>query len=101
MDARWIRRGGWVLALALLAGSAACGRDQLLDPTSGRTPPERPAATLNPACDPGLGGSTHVDSITAAQSWSRTGNPHRVNQTIHVEGAGVLTLGPGVLVCFG
>ncbi|HVG44356.1 MAG TPA: right-handed parallel beta-helix repeat-containing protein [Longimicrobium sp.] len=88
-----------MLAVALLAGSAACGRDQPLGP--GRAVPERPAGTLSPACDPGLGGVTHVDSVKAAETWSRSGNPHHVDQTIHVEGAGVLTLAPGVLVCFG
>ena len=97
--ARRSRLAGRVLAAALLAGSAACDRDQPLGP--GRAAPERPSATLNPACDPGLGGLTHVDSVTAAETWSRAGNPHHVDQAIHVEGAGVLTLAPGVLVCFG
>jgi hypothetical protein len=101
---RVARRGGHagrVLAVALLAGSAACGRDQPLASGHGRAAPGGPSATLSPACDPGLGGVTHVDSVTAAETWSRTGNPHRVDQTLHVEGAGVLTLAPGVLVCFG
>jgi hypothetical protein len=91
-------RRGCVLALVLLA---ACGSEPPMAPGGGRTAPSAPLATLNPACDPGLGGQTHVDSVTSAQTWSRTGNPHHVDQPIHVEGSGVLTLAPGVLVCFG
>ena len=90
-------------SIALFAGSifmAGCGRDQPLSPGV-RAAPDHPAATLSPACDPSLGGQTHVDSVTSAQTWSRAGNPHHVDQPIHVEGSGVLTLAPGVLVCFG
>ncbi|MFL5384165.1 MAG: right-handed parallel beta-helix repeat-containing protein [Longimicrobiaceae bacterium] len=94
---RVIRRSR-VLALALLAALGACGRDQPLAP---RAAPRAPVATLNPACDAGLGGQTHADSVTAAATWSRAGSPHRVDVPVHVEGAGVLTLEPGVLVCFG
>ena len=93
-----LRISGSMLAAMLIA---ACGRDQPLATTDGRAAPERPSATLIPACDPGLGGVTHTDSVTAAETWSRAGNPHRVDQPIHVEGSGVLTLAPGVLVCFG
>src|SRR3954465_4824888 len=91
-----------LLTVTLAAGSislAGCGDDQPLG--SGRATPGHPSATLSPACDPGLGGQTHVDSVTSAQTWSRAGSPHRVNQPIHVEGAGVLTLEPGVRICFG
>jgi hypothetical protein len=97
------RFAGWVLAMAPLALVAALGgcSEQILDPTSGRTAPEGPSRSLSPACDPGLGGSTHLDSIASAATWSRAGNPHRVDQLIHIEGSGVLTLEPGVLVCFG
>jgi len=90
------------LLLALLSGSLslhACGRDQPLAPA--RAAPRHPSATLSPACDPGLGGQTHVDSVTSAQTWTRAASPHRVNQPIHIEGSGVLTLEPGVRVCFG
>lgn len=90
------------VAAALLAlGLGACVRDQPLHPREVRTAPERPSLTLNPACDPGLGGQTHADSVLAAESWSRTGNPHRVDEFIHIQGSGVLTLQPGVFVCFG
>jgi len=97
------RSAGWVLAMAPLALVASLGgcSEQILDPTSGHAAPEGPSRSLSPACDPGLGGSTHVDSIASAATWSRAGNPHRVDQLIHIEGSGVLTLEPGVLVCFG
>ncbi len=96
------RAAGRLLAVALLAaGLAACGHDQPLAPESGRTTPGRPAHTLNPACDPGLGGTTHSDSVVAPETWSRANNPHRVNVWVTIKSAGVLTLEPGVLVCFG
>ena len=91
--------GGILLAALLAAALAACARDQPVGPE--RAAPDRPSLALNPACDPGLGGQTHTDSVLAAETWSRAGNPHRVNGLIHVHGAGVLTLQPGVLVCFG
>src|SRR5262245_8052048 len=90
-------------SLALVAGTiclAGCDGDQPLS-LSRRATPNGPAATVSPACDPGLGGQTHVDSVTSAQTWTRANSPHRVNVAIHVEGSGVLTLQPGVLVCFG
>ena len=91
-----------MLAVALLAaGLGACVRDQPLEPRGARGAPDRPSLTLNPACDPGLGGQTHTDSVLAPVTWSRGANPHRVDTSIHIEGAGVLTLQPGVLVCFG
>jgi hypothetical protein len=100
--ARRPRIAAGVLAAALLAAAAAlaaCERDQPTGP--GRAAPERPSLTLNAACDPGLGGQTHVDSVTSPETWSRADNPHHVGGDIYIEGAGVLTLEPGVLVCFG
>jgi phage gp46-like protein len=95
------RHVGRILTVLLLAGAAltACERGQPVGPD--RAAPDRPSLALNPACDAGLGGVTHTDSVLAAETWSRADNPHRVNQLIHVHGAGVLTLQPGVLVCFG
>ncbi|HYW13120.1 MAG TPA: right-handed parallel beta-helix repeat-containing protein, partial [Longimicrobium sp.] len=87
---------------ALLAAGAvlgACVDGQPVGPRGAA--PDRPSLTLNPACSPGLGGVTHTDSVLAAETWSRANNPHRVNTSINIEGAGVLTLEPGVLVCFG
>jgi hypothetical protein len=98
------RLAGRVAAVALLATGAAleaCGRDQPLAPGSQRAAPDGPSRSINPACDPGLGGVTHADSVLTPETWSRGGNPHRVDQFINIEGAGVLTLGPGVRVCFG
>lgn len=87
------------LAMALLAaGLAACSRDQPMAPEAA---PGRPAHTLNSLCDPGLGGVTHTDSIVAPATWTRANNPHRVNVWILIKRTGVLTLDPGVLVCFG
>jgi len=101
-DASPRRAAGRLVAVALLAaGLAACGRDQPMAPGTGRTAPGQPSHTLNPVCDPGLGGVTHTDSIVAPETWNRTGNPHRVNAWILIKGAGVLTLEPGVLVCAG
>jgi len=101
-DARARRAAGRLVAMALLAvGLLACAGDQPMAPATGRTAPGPPSHTLNPACDPGLGGTTHTDSILAPQTWSRAGNPHRVNAWILIKGAGVLTLEPGVLVCAG
>jgi hypothetical protein len=89
-----------VLAAALLAAAlAACVRDQPTEPSVAA--PAGPSLSLNPVCDPGLGGQTHTDSVLAAETWTRASNPHRVNQPIYIHGAGVLTLQPGVLVCFG
>ena len=95
------RLTGIALLAVLLAGATltACGRDQPAGPE--RAVPGRPSLTLNPACDPGLGGQTHTDSVLAAETWTRASNPHRVDGFIHIEGSGVLTLQPGVLVCFG
>jgi hypothetical protein len=92
---------GRVLAALLLAGTGmgACERAEPAGPD--RAVPDRPSLALNPACDPGLGGQSHSDSVLAAETWNRAGNPHRVNQLVHIHGAGVLTLQPGVLVCFG
>ncbi|HEX5871445.1 MAG TPA: hypothetical protein VFY65_13550, partial [Longimicrobium sp.] len=89
-----------VLAVALLAagaGLAACARDAV---GPGLATPRGPSFTLNPACDPGLGGVTHTDSVLAPETWTRANNPHRVDTFVSIEGAGVLTLQPGVLVCF-
>jgi hypothetical protein len=101
-DAPRSRLTGRILVVALLATGAAlnaCERGEFVGP--GLAAPERPSLALNPACDPGLGGQAHTDSVLAAETWSRAANPHRVNQVIYVHGAGVLTLQPGVLVCFG
>lgn len=93
-------RFGLALALALLSAAAgACADTSAVGPD--RAAPDRPSLTLNPACDPGLGGQTHTDSVLAAETWSRANNPHRVGGVIYIHGAGVLTLQPGVLVCFG
>lgn len=86
--------------LGLCAALGACVRDQPLAPGSERAAPGGPSRTLNPVCAPGLGGQTHSDSILAPETWSRNDNPHRVDQVIYIHGAGVLTLQPGVLVCF-
>lgn len=85
--------------LVTAATLAACAGDEPAGP--GRRAPDAPSLTLNPACDPGLGGQTHTDSVLAPQTWTRANNPHRVDGWIHIEGSGVLTLQPGVLVCFG
>ncbi|HEU0302601.1 MAG TPA: right-handed parallel beta-helix repeat-containing protein [Longimicrobium sp.] len=85
-----------LLAAAVLA---ACERAQPVGPD--RAAPDAPSLTLNPACDPGLGGTTHTDSVLAPETWARANNPHRVNTFINIEGSGVLTLQPGVIVCFG
>jgi hypothetical protein len=103
-DPRATRRSslsGGILLAALLAGAAlnACARDQPVGPD--RVAPDRPSLALNPACDPGLGGQTHTDSVLAPETWGRANNPHRVDEPIYIHGAGVLTLQPGVLVCFG
>ncbi|HEU0302602.1 MAG TPA: right-handed parallel beta-helix repeat-containing protein [Longimicrobium sp.] len=96
--ARSGRLGHAMTIAALAAALAACDRSQPVAPE--RAAPDAPSLTLNPACDPGLGGTTHLDSILAPETWSRANNPHRVYTSIHIEGAGVLTLQPGVLVCF-
>ncbi|HEV3050846.1 MAG TPA: hypothetical protein VGX50_11075, partial [Longimicrobium sp.] len=102
-DLRSTRRSplteGILIAALLAAALTACERAQPTDPD--RAAPNRPSLALNPACDPGLGGQTHTDSVLGPETWSRAGNPHRVNTLIHIEGSGVLTLQPGVLVCFG
>jgi hypothetical protein len=92
---------GILIAALLAAGAAvsACERGQPTDPE--RAAPDRPSLALNAACDPGLGGVTHTDSILATATWAAAGNPHRVDQLIHIEGAGSLRLTPGALVCFG
>ncbi|HYR09349.1 MAG TPA: hypothetical protein VEQ60_16310, partial [Longimicrobium sp.] len=90
-----------MLAAALLAGSAglaACARDAV-GPDG--AVPDGPSLTLNAACDSGLGGVVHNDSVLAPETWTRANNPHRVDTFVSIEGAGVLTLQPGVLVCFG
>jgi hypothetical protein len=92
---------GRVLAVALLAGGAAlgaCVQDQPVGPE--RAALDRPSLALNPACA-GSGGQTHVDSVNGAATWGPSGNPHRVDQLIHIEGAGSLRLSAGTLVCFG
>jgi hypothetical protein len=98
-----IERGRLVSLTAVLllaAGSGACS-DQPTEPGGARAAADRPSFTLNPACDPGLGGVTHSSPVLGAETWSRASNPHRVNVVINVAGGGVLTLAPGVLVCFG
>lgn len=99
----YVRRGRLIaraLTVALLAGAAlgACVRDQPTGPEGARAVPDRPSFTLNPACDPGLGGVTHSDTIRTAVTWARADNPHIV-WDLSVTGAGHLTLEPGVLVC--
>jgi hypothetical protein len=84
-----------VMAAAVLG---ACEGGPPLGPD--RAAPERPLLTLNPVCA-GSGGQTHTDSITSSATWGPAGNPHRVNQLIHIEGAGSLRLAAGALVCFG
>ena len=94
------RLTGVMLTGLLLAGATlnACDRGGLTGPE--RAAPERPVLALNPACA-GSGGQTHADSVKTAVTWSQAGNPHRVNQLIHIEGAGSLRLTAGTLVCFG
>ncbi|HST59488.1 MAG TPA: right-handed parallel beta-helix repeat-containing protein [Longimicrobium sp.] len=90
------------LALALFAGATAAGACMDSGPAGPESAaPDRPSLALNPACDPGLGGQTHADSVLAPETWSRTDNPHRVDEVIYIHGAGILTLQPGVQVCFG
>src|SRR5688500_16610441 len=95
------RLTGVRLIALLLAGAAlgACVRDQPVGPE--RAAPDRPSLAVNPACA-GSGGQTHVDSVKTAVTWGSGGNPHRVNQLIHIDGGtGSLRLTAGVLVCFG
>jgi len=95
-----VKRAFVMAACAVLAG---CVPDNPLQPGRGRVAaPHGPAFTLNPACDPGLGGQTHLeDSIKTPVTWTRANNPHRVEAPLFVSGAGRLTLEPGVVVCFG
>lgn len=93
------RPAGRLLAIALLAGGLAACSDPMTQPGE-RAVPDGPSMTLNPACHPGLGGVTHSDSVLAPETWSRADNPHRVNSVLPIQGAGVLTLAPGVVVCF-
>jgi hypothetical protein len=93
------RRARGVLAGVLLLAAAACAVDESVGPT--RSAPDAPSLTLNPACDPGLGGQTHTDSILVNTTWTPAGNPHHVDQLIHISGAVWLKLDPGTLVCFG
>lgn len=89
-----------VLKAALLAvGLAACA-DQPLASGGGRAA-AGPSMTLNAACDTALGGQVHTAPILTPETWSRANNPHRVNALLNVAGSGVLTIAPGVLVCFG
>ena len=92
---------GILLAALLAAGAvlAACEHGQPLEPD--RAAPDRPSLALNPACAPWLGGQTHTDSILVNTTWTPAGNPHRVDQLIHIEGTAWLKLDPGTLVCFG
>jgi hypothetical protein len=97
------RLAGRVLIVALLAGAAlgACSRDQPTGPEGARAVPDGPSFTLNPACDPGLGGVIHSDTVHTAVTWARADNPHFVYSALSVTGAGHLTLEPGVIVCAG
>ncbi|HEX5872933.1 MAG TPA: hypothetical protein VFY65_21020, partial [Longimicrobium sp.] len=100
-DPRRNRLPGIALLAALLGGAAlaACEHGQPLEPD--RAAPDRPSLALNPACAPWLGGQTHTDSILVNTTWTPAGNPHRVDQLIHIEGTAWLKLDPGTLVCFG
>ena len=94
---RWIRAG--VLAGAFIA-TAACGRDGPLDPGGRALPPDGPSRLLNPLCA-GTGGTTHAGgSITTAQTWAASGNPHRVTGMVTLASGSQLTLQPGVIACF-
>ncbi|SOD02621.1 Right handed beta helix region [bacterium JGI 053] len=85
--------------VAACAVLAACAADNPVQP-SGLATLRGPAAVLNPACDPGLGGQTHSESsISSPVTWTRASNPHRVSADILVTSR--LTLEPGVVVCFG
>lgn len=89
-----------MLAGVLLAGAlSAC--DAPTDPGSG-APAQAggPSLLIAPGCG-GTGGQTHAGTtITAPQTWTRASSPHRVTGSIWVSTGGVLTLQPGVIVCF-
>jgi hypothetical protein len=90
-----------ILTAVLIAVVALSACDSGQPTAPDRAVPERPSLALNPACDPGLGGQAHTDSILVNTTWTPAGNPHRVDQLIHIEGTAWLKLDPGTLVCFG
>jgi hypothetical protein len=90
-----------VLAVSLLAAALAGCTDQPVEPGDTRAAPAGPSLTLNAACDTALGGQVHTAPIITSETWSRANNPHRVNALLNVAGSAVLTIAPGVLVCFG
>jgi hypothetical protein len=93
---RWTR----ILLVGVGIVMAGCGRDAPLHPRDAARPPDRPSALLNPLCA-GTGGTTHTaGSISTAVTWAASGNPHRVTGMITLNPGGLLTVQPGVIVCF-
>jgi hypothetical protein len=88
-------------AAALLAGAVLGGCDAPTTPgRHAATPTGGPSMLITPECA-GTGGQVHPGgSITTAQTWSRSGSPHRVTGNIVVSPGGRLTIAPGVTVCF-
>ena len=83
---------------AAAAVLAACS-DMPLHPERAAAP-DGPSMLLNPLCA-GSGGTTHsFATITTAQQWHASGNPHRVTGPQEIRTGGSLRLRPGVLVCF-
>lgn len=93
------RRSLALPALLLFATLAACTGDTPLQPDRAATP-GAPSMLLNPLCA-GSGGTTHASAtLTSAEHWYASGNPHRVTGSQVISTGGSLRIHPGVLVCF-
>ena len=45
------------------------------------------------------GGTTHGGTVSASDTWTKSGSPHFVTSSLTVQGPAVLTIQPGALVC--
>ncbi|WP_420125288.1 right-handed parallel beta-helix repeat-containing protein [Longimicrobium sp.] len=86
----------FLIASALLVG---CDAPTVTESGPSATP-NGPSMLITPACA-GSGGQTHAaTTITTAQRWTRATSPHRVMGGIYVNTGGLLTIEPGVVICF-
>jgi hypothetical protein len=98
-ERRKIARLAVVPFLAVTALLGGCDAPTVAENGATATP-SGPSMLITAECA-GSGGQTHAaTTITTAQRWTRATSPHRVKGWIFVNTGGLLTIEPGVVICF-
>lgn len=88
-------------ACAWDASSEGIGSQHTIKATARDASDNTTSKTITITIAAGSGGATHHNvDIWADETWSPSGNPHIIDRTIMVAGAGMLTIEPGCIVKF-